>query len=326
MPILARILKDRGVVTDEQIEEAIQRQVLYGGRFGTSLYELGMISEERLQDALARANGLPPGGFDPREVEPAALKLLPKATAERYKVCPYKLKGRTLQLLMVAPRDHEVLAKIGFTLGCIVKPLVVPEFRMLQLLEQHYGIDASWRYQDTWAGRGVQVAALDPAHASARLEAAGSRDEIVDAVLAACLSFFKRVLFFIVREPWLLGWKGAGDVPSGLAESLRIPLDRPSLFQRVIRDKTLFLGRFGRDEEGQRLFQKLGKKAGGSAALVPIVLKGRVVNLVYGDAGAGKLRANLGELLLVLQRVPRAYARLIQARIEASRLAGAAQG
>ena len=30
MSILARILKDRGVVTEQQIEEAIQRQVLYG--------------------------------------------------------------------------------------------------------------------------------------------------------------------------------------------------------------------------------------------------------------------------------------------------------
>jgi len=107
MSILARILKDRGIVTEQQIEEAIQRQVLYGGRLGTSLYELGMITEERLQDALCRANGLPAVGFDPREVEPAAVKLLPQALAERHKVCPYKVKGKTLQLLMVAPRDHE---------------------------------------------------------------------------------------------------------------------------------------------------------------------------------------------------------------------------
>src|SRR5206468_1779584 len=49
LPILARILRDRGVITERQLQEAIQQQVLYGGRLGTSLYELGFITEERLR-------------------------------------------------------------------------------------------------------------------------------------------------------------------------------------------------------------------------------------------------------------------------------------
>jgi len=325
MSILARILKDRGIVTEQQIEEAIQRQVLYGGRLGTSLYELGMITEERLQDALCRANGLPAVGFDPREVEPAAVKLLPQALAERHKVCPYKVKGKTLQLLMVAPRDHEALAKIGFQLGYIVKPVVVPEFRMLQLLGQYYGIDERWRYMDTFEARGGEVVALDPQQAVERLDAATSRDQIVDALLGACLRFFKRVIFFIVREPWLLGWKGAGGLPAGLVETLRIPLDKPSVFQRVVRDKTVFLGRFGKDEDGLRLLKALAKKPSSRAALFPVVLKGRVVNLICGETGAtGNVRAGLAELLVLVQRAPRAYARLIQKRIEEARKLAAA--
>src|SRR5260370_31514575 len=58
-PILARILRDRGVITERQLQEAIQHQVLYGGRLGTSLYELGFITEERLREGLARAHGGP---------------------------------------------------------------------------------------------------------------------------------------------------------------------------------------------------------------------------------------------------------------------------
>ena len=59
MPILARILRERGIVTERQLREAIQHQVLYGGRLGTSLYELGFITEERLREALSRAHGVP---------------------------------------------------------------------------------------------------------------------------------------------------------------------------------------------------------------------------------------------------------------------------
>ncbi len=321
MPILGRILKDRGIVSEKQLEEAIQRQVLYGGRLGTSLFELGMITEERLQDALARANGLPAGRFDPAQIEPAAVKLLPRALAEKHKVCPYKLKGKTLQLLMVAPRDHEALAKIGFTLGYMIRPLVVPELRMLQLLQQHYGIDERWRYHDRQRGRAAEVVPLEAAAAAERLEAANSRDEIVDCLLGACLRFFKRVLFFIVREPWLLGWKAAGDgVAAGLMERLRIPLDKPSVFQGVTRDKTLFLGRLGEEEESQGFLKALGKKASSTAALFPIAVKGRVVNLVYGDAGpSGYVRSNLGELMVLVQRVPRAYLRIIRRRIDEAR-------
>ena len=45
LPILGRILRDRGVISEGQLQEAIQHQVLYGGRLGTSIFELGFITE-----------------------------------------------------------------------------------------------------------------------------------------------------------------------------------------------------------------------------------------------------------------------------------------
>jgi hypothetical protein len=317
MPILARILKDRGLLSDAQLQEAIQHQVLFGGRLGTSLHELGMISEEQLQDALCRAHGLPASGFDPREIEPAAVKLLTRELAEKHKVCPYKVKGRTLQLLMVDPRDHVTLANIGFSLGYIIKPVVVPEFSMIRLLFQHYGIDERWRFHDTHVRRSAPIGPLPPQAAAALLDAANNRDEVVAALLSGCLGFFKRVLFFIVREPSLLGWSAAGEgVDAQSVSRLIIPLDRPSVFQTVTRDKTLFLGRLGADAESQAFLKMMGKKASSSAALFTIAVKGRVVNLVYGDAGpTANVRGSLGELMVLVQKVPRAYMRIIKKRI-----------
>lgn len=101
MPILARILKDRGIITERQLQEAIQHQVLYGGRLGTSLHELGFITEERLTEALAKAHGVPCVSVDPRKIQPEVVALVSKATAARYKVFPYELRGKTLFLLMV---------------------------------------------------------------------------------------------------------------------------------------------------------------------------------------------------------------------------------
>lgn len=324
MPILGRILRDRGIVSERQLEEAVQHQVLYGGRLGTNLFELGFITEERLQEALAKAHGVPVLQVDLKAIDPATVALLPKAMVARHKVFPYKLKGKTLFVLMVDPGDHAAVAQVGFSRGYIMKPFVVAEFRMIQLLRDYYGVDERWRFNDTHRrSTSTSVLQVDPDTAAARIDAATTRDEIVDSFLALCHRHFRRVIFFIVREPWVLGWRSLGeDLDRGLVESLRIPLDQPSVFQSVTRDKSVFVGRFGPDEENQRFLHAVAKRPQTNAALFPIVVKGRAVNLIYGDSGpAGNVKANLGDLIVLAQKVSRAYLRVIRLRIAETRKA-----
>ena len=321
MPILARYLRDRGIVTGQQLEEAIQHQVLYGGRLGTSLHELGFITEERLQDALARAHGVSTTAIDASKISPEALAAIPAAIAAKHKVCPYKVTGQTLFLLMVNPRDHTTVAKIGFSRGFIVKPIVIPELRMARLLRQHYGVDERWRHVDTFRPQIEPGEALEPEVAGERLDSARTRDEVVDAILGVCHRSFRRVIFLIVKDPWVLGWTGRGEgVDRGLAEGLRFPLGEPSVFQTVARDKTHFIGRLAENEQNTRLLNKLDKQPNTNAVVFPIVLRGRVVNLIYGDSGSGRnVKTDMGSLLLVLQRVPDAYLRIIKERVGATR-------
>jgi hypothetical protein len=320
VPILARILRERGLVGEQQLEQAIQHQVLYGGRLGTSLLELGFLTEAGLLQGLARLYGMPSATVDPREITTETVALLPKAVAARYKVFPWKLKGKTLFLLMMDPHDHTAIARISLSQGYIVKPHVVTEFRMVQLLRDHYGIDERWRFDDTYRPPRVEPVAATPRQALDRFEWANTRDEVVEAVLALCLSYFKRVAFFIVREPWVVGWAGVGEgMERGFAATLRIPLDRPSVFRDVVRDKSVFIGRLGPEEENRRFLKEVGKRLG-TAAVFPIIVRGRVVNLVYGDGGPGaNVRSDIGELLALVQKAPRAYLRIIRRRIADAR-------
>jgi hypothetical protein len=64
----------------------------------------------------------------------------------------------------------------------------------------------------------------------------------------------------------------------------------------------------------------LAKRPGTNAALFPIAVRGRVVNLIYGDNGAvGQVKPDLGELIVLVQKVPRAYLRIIRRRIAETR-------
>jgi hypothetical protein len=315
------------VITDRQLQEAIQHQVLYGGRLGTSLFELGFITEERLTDALARAKGVP--AADLRALQPEALSLVPKRIAQRFKVFPWRVRGKTLFLGMVDPGDHAAVAEVGYSLGHIVRPLVVPEFRMVQLLRDHYGIDERWRFADTHGTVPGVLEIEDPGAAAGRIDAATTRDQLVAAVLALGRCYFKRVVFFIVREPWVMGWDGVGEgMDRARASTLRIPLDMPSIFQGVTRNRTVFVGRPGPGEADRAFLEAIGKKAGTTGALLPVAVRGRVVNLVWGDSGAtGAARGGLGQLLVWMQRIPRAYLRIIRARVAKSRKqAGAVPG
>jgi hypothetical protein len=295
--------------------------VLYGGRLGTNLLELGFVTEERLSDALARAHGVPAADSATREA--GAQALLPKKLAQRHKVFPWRLKGKTLFLGMVDPSDHRAVAEIGFSLGYIVRPLIVSELRMVQLLHDHYGIDDRWRYADTHRPPVLAAAEpVDPSAAAADIDAATTRDEIVAGALRLARCYFRRVLFFIVREPWVLGWDGVGEgVNRETAASLRIPLDEPSVFQTVTRGRTVFVGRPGPEEATQRFLAAVGRKRG-MTALFPVTVRSRVVNLIWGDAGAPPgARRELGELMALVQRVPRAYLRVIRARVAETRAA-----
>jgi hypothetical protein len=296
--------------------------VLYGGRLGTSLYELGFLTEERLRDALSRAYGVP--AADPSSFQPEALALVPRSLATRFKVIPWQLRGQTLFLGMVNPGDHEAVARIGYSLGYIVRPLVVPEFRMVQMLHEHFGVDERWRFSDTRLEAEEPPTPRrvgEPTEAAAALDAASTRDEVVAAVLSLGRCYFKRVIFFIVREPWLIGWDGDGEGMSREgAAALRIPLDLPSVFQGVTRHRTVFVGRPGPEETNREFLEAIGKKAGTTAAVLPVAVRGRMVNLIWGDSGArGAARADLGQLVAHMQKIPRAYLRIIRARVAEAR-------
>ncbi|MFI5217807.1 MAG: hypothetical protein ACHQ3O_14805, partial [Candidatus Limnocylindria bacterium] len=102
--------------------------------------------------------------------------------------------------------------------------------------------------------------------------------------------------------------------------ALRIPLDLPSVFQSVTRNRTMFVGRPGPEETNQAFLEAIGKKPGTTAAVFPVALRARVVNLMWGDSGsAGAARGDLGGLLAHMQKIPRAYLRIIRQRIAESR-------
>jgi hypothetical protein len=148
--MLGDYLLKKGFITNEDLEEALQYQVIYGGKLGTNLLEMGLIDDDELTVALSKVMGTPAADPDelkniPREV----IKLIPESMAEEFRCFPVKVEGRRLFLVMEYPNNLQAIDEISFKTGLIVKPLITPEVRFIAATERYYNISRQLRYVDT---------------------------------------------------------------------------------------------------------------------------------------------------------------------------------
>ncbi len=150
---------------------------------------------------------------------------------------------------------------------------------------------------------------LDLPTASHRLLEAPSRQAIAAAVLGLARQRFKRAMLFTVHRDTAIGWEASGLALDPRAfRSLVIPLGAPSVFQLVAQSSSHFLGALARTPHNIEFLRVTGKQVPRSACVLPVSVRGRVVNLFYGDNGHRAHCPNdIGELLILAQRVGPAY-------------------
>src|SRR5438105_9553352 len=98
MAKIGEILITDGHLTQEGLEEALDWQVLYGGRLGTNLLELRLVEEEHLAHALGKQLGAEVAYGD-IAVDPSMTGVIPKHIADRQEIIPWKLDKRRLKIL-----------------------------------------------------------------------------------------------------------------------------------------------------------------------------------------------------------------------------------
>jgi hypothetical protein len=136
MAKIGEVLIREGHLTPEGLEEALDWQVLYGGRLGTNLLELQLVKEEQLARALGKQLGADVA-WGELQVDPALVGSIPKHIADRHEIVPWKLEKRRLKLLCCEIKVNE-LDQLSYKTGRTCVPVIAPEFRVFQLLRMHY--------------------------------------------------------------------------------------------------------------------------------------------------------------------------------------------
>ncbi len=177
---LSSLLVRDGLVGVKRMEQAFQRQVIYGGCLDTILLEMSLVPEERLIQYLSLATGLPPATRDETHVfDAAAVETCPEEVAKIYRVVPLAMRDEALRVLVRDPVDLPQLEQLADELDVAIQPLIVPEYRFHVVFDRAFGHDTDARFV-TLAKQSEQSAISSPVGKGKTVVVEDAADKPVD--------------------------------------------------------------------------------------------------------------------------------------------------
>lgn len=144
---LGKILQDRALLNEQQLEEAMLLQESIGKRLGQIIIDKGWVTEQDVLGALAVQFGLPFVSLRPGLYDPAVGTLINRETAQRLEMLPlFELRG----VLSVATSDPQAiphLDEIKIRTGYKVRPVLARRGEILKAIEEtYYGVALTDEY------------------------------------------------------------------------------------------------------------------------------------------------------------------------------------
>src|SRR5262245_21894706 len=133
------ILFREGIITAEQLANALQEQKQNGTRVGYNLVKLGFVQEIELTKMLAKQHKMPAVDLSRFEVDPKIAKMIPNELAQKHLVVPLKRDGRTLTVALADPTNLGVLEDLKFITRYDIFPVLAGEYTLRGMIEKTFG-------------------------------------------------------------------------------------------------------------------------------------------------------------------------------------------
>jgi type II secretory ATPase GspE/PulE/Tfp pilus assembly ATPase PilB-like protein len=178
---LGESLVEAGLITEAQLDEALNRRLTTGERIGEALVSLGYITGVDLQRTLAQDADIPFLEAGELTVDPTVVPLVPAIIARTQNVLPLRQEGRALHVVMANPFDIAAIRSLERATNRAIRTSTADPGEIARLVESYYGGGGSAaapaaegvaRNRASWVARaGAANAASAPASSPA---AAGS--------------------------------------------------------------------------------------------------------------------------------------------------------
>ncbi|MBI2194515.1 MAG: Flp pilus assembly complex ATPase component TadA [Planctomycetes bacterium] len=136
---LGEILRDRGLITEQQLNEALTVQKEKGAALGGILVELGYVSQPDILRALADQAGMDVVDVDNIEIAPDVIARVSSSVAQIYRIVPVSFENDMLTVGMADPLNVHALDDLKFMLQCEVRGAVADPEAVDRAITKYYG-------------------------------------------------------------------------------------------------------------------------------------------------------------------------------------------
>ena len=135
---IGEILQKANLITNDQLQQALQEQKRTGERLGSLLVKMGFLAEDEILSCLSKQFGVPAIDLETFQIESSVLETIPIQTAKKYTVIPISRVGGTLTLAMADPSDIFAIEDIKFMTNFNIEPVVASERAILAAIDEQY--------------------------------------------------------------------------------------------------------------------------------------------------------------------------------------------
>ena len=278
---LGEALLYKGLITKQELNLALERQVVFGGRIGTNLLELRILAEEELTKFIGDYFRLPYITHEVMDSIPKnVLYSVSKEIIEKYKIIPLKKEGKKLYVAMLNAGNLLEVDELSFITGFHIIPYAISEMRLFFALERYYGIKIDQRYIKFLDRFNPKFEVFDSLEkVKEALIEVNSEEEIGEIIIGLAMTVALRAAIFNVNNDKITIWKAKGFS----TDKYEIKVDLPP-FSEVIKSKIFYRGPVSNTPDNAPLIYLLSGNPQ-DVLIKPIVIREEVVRLFYFDNG-----------------------------------------
>ncbi|HZS34828.1 MAG TPA: ATPase, T2SS/T4P/T4SS family [Methylomirabilota bacterium] len=135
---LGDLLVERGLITREQLDEALMRQQRGGARLGEILVGMGAITQEQLTWALSEALHIPFVELSEEVVDLDVARSIPEEVLRRLEAVPILRVGNEITVLLADPTDRRAAIELEALSGARVIPALTTREAVLHFLDRAF--------------------------------------------------------------------------------------------------------------------------------------------------------------------------------------------
>jgi len=180
------ILIERGMISHEQLDEALGEQRRSGERLDKVLLRLGHTRREEIVNALGEQFQMPVVDMSELVVEPETLGALPASLVFRQNCVPVRRDNGTLTIATSDPFELSALDELRLLTGCAIELVLADEEELQRFIRRNYGVG------------GDTLAAMGGAEEVEQIQ--GADEEIEQAQEASVIKLVNDILGEAVSE------------------------------------------------------------------------------------------------------------------------------